>query len=383
MNETTLKSFDRQLRLVLDKLPQRRVNLPQNKPSSILIIKLSAMGDALCMMPAARMISLAFPAATIDWLTTARTNSTVFAGLDFIKKTILLPTKRIEIIVFFVRQILQFRRYDLIIDFDQYYQVSELIARFGKISAGFEAPLKGKTFLITSKYQPDLNEKYQFRNLARQVINHWLITCPDYEPTLPEILSQYEPSEELEASMNVLDSVSRPVLVIYPGSSQNAKFRRWAWENYHQIILNFQNRCDVIVAGGPDEIDLAKVLETGDYRVQNWIGRWSLLDWAWFFRTERPILLGNDGGLLHVADAIGLPTISIFGPSRFAKWGSVNSHSIAFETEMDCRPCLRNYLDEVPQYCWKGTTECLTEISLSAVIRTIECEIERNRNELY
>ena len=377
MKKKKLKTFDRQLRLVLAKLPRHRVGVPDSQPSTILIIKLSAMGDALCMMPAVRMISLAFPAATIDWLTTTRTNPQVFAHLKFIRKVILLPTKQLEIVLFFIKQFSRLRRYDLIVDFDQYYQTSELIARLGKISAGFEAPLKGKTFSITSKYQPELNEKYNFRDLAIHTVNHWLATCPDYEPELPEILSQYKPPKELLESIKLIESAGQPVLVIYPGSSRNAKFRRWGWENYRQIILEFQNRCEVVLAGGPDESDLVHILENLDSNVQNWIGRWSLLDWAWFFQKKQPILLGNDGGLLHIADAIGLPTISVFGPSRFAKWGSVNSRSIAFETEMDCRPCLRSYMGEVPQKCWKGTTECLTQISPVAVMRTVENAIEK------
>ena len=76
---------------------------------------------------------------------------------------------------------------------------------------------------------------------------------------------------------------------------------------------------------------------------------------------------GNDGGLLHVAGAVNLPVIGIFGPSKSSKWGSIHPDSVAFEVELDCRPCLQNYLGKVPQECWKGTSECLSRIAPTMV----------------
>ena len=135
----------------------------------------------------------------------------------------------------------------------------------------------------------------------------------------------------------------------------------------------------MVIAGGPDEQDISITVAKEGLKAHNWIKRWSLLDWAWFFHNEKPCLMGNDGGLLHLAEAVRLPVIGIFGPSRFSKWGSVNPESIAFETDVDCRPCLRNYLGDVPQRCWKGTSECLTRIPTNVVIDAIEQSINRTR----
>ncbi|MET5013487.1 glycosyltransferase family 9 protein, partial [Burkholderia pseudomallei] len=43
-------------------------------PTRVLIIKLSAMGDSLCLFTRVLQLALAFPGATIDWLTSNRSN---------------------------------------------------------------------------------------------------------------------------------------------------------------------------------------------------------------------------------------------------------------------------------------------------------------------
>ena len=154
MNTQTLKYLDRLVKLILVVLPRRSKLDVHIEPNSILVIKLSAMGDALCVMPAVRMINKAFASAAVDWLTTNRTNPEIFRNLGFLNKTIILPITKFAAILFVLRSFWQFRRYDLIIDFDQYYQISELLARCGKLSAGFDAPLKGRTFGIKEPYHP-------------------------------------------------------------------------------------------------------------------------------------------------------------------------------------------------------------------------------------
>ena len=383
MNTQTLKYLDRLVKLILVVLPRRSKLDVHIEPNSILVIKLSAMGDALCVMPAVRMIKNAFPSATVDWLTTNRANPEIFRNLGFLNKTIILPITKFAAILFVLRSFWQFRRYDLIIDFDQYYQVSELLARCGKLSAGFDAPLKGRTFGIKVPYHPELNEKYQFRDLAEQVINHWCAGHPPYDPSCLEIIANYDPPKELLDALGSVKSKNLPLLVIYPGSSRSAKFRRWNWHNYLEVILHFQGICEVIVAGSSDEEDISQLLEKENLKAHNWIGRWTLLDWAWIFAIEKPCLLGNDGGLLHVAGAVNLPVIGIFGPSKFSKWGSVHSDSVSLEVELDCRPCLQNYLGKVPQECWKGTSECLSRISPTKVIEAINHMLGKVETRTY
>jgi len=377
MQLSTLKMLDAWLRGAKKILrPKRLHGVKLGDTSSVLIIKLSAMGDALCMLPAARMLSEAFPGVKIDWLTTHRANPSLFDKLSFLRSIIIVPTRLGQLLVFMPTLAWKCRRYELIIDLDQYYSLSEMLAWFGRNSVGFNTPLKGSLFSLAVEYDPHLNEKLQFRNVVREIVTRWGGSETQFEPCLKEMIFKTDYSPNARKKIQEVKSCGEPILVIYPGSSANAIFRRWDWSNYHVVIEHFRRKCSIVIAGGPDETSIAEMLNKHNDGVFNWINELSLRDWALFFYRESPILVGNDGGLLHIADAVGLPMVSIFGPSRYSKWGSVHEQSVGLEKDLGCRPCLKNYLGIVPNCCWKGTSQCLSMISPDEVIDEIEKQFE-------
>lgn len=372
MNISTLKKIDVVIGWALGFFPPRKDRPGQFEPTRILVIKLSAMGDALCLMPSVRVLADALPSAKIDWLTTNRSNPELFQSLPFLSSVITLKTSIFGLITSLIPLLFQIKKYDLVVDFDQYYRISEIFARLGRVSAGFDAPLKGATFTIKAPYREELNEKYQFLGLVHVVLGRLGVLPGTYTAALQEILTGYQPDEYLRELVESLREGQTEVLVIYPGSGKGASFRRWSWDRFETVIERFQDCTTVLIAGGQDELDIQALIEQRSLRVKNCIDRWSIQDWLWLLSQIRPIVIGNDGGFLHIAEAAGIPSIGIFGPSKFSKWGSINPDSIGLEVELDCRPCLKNYLGEVPEKCWRGNLQCLKEIQPSAVIKIID-----------
>lgn len=372
-----LKIFDRSLALVLARLP---VKAPpkQDVPKKVLAIKLSAMGDVLCLMPALRMLHDTLPETEIDWLTTHRANPGLFSKLDFLKNTLLLPVSPHRMPLFFFKHFRKLRSYDLVIDFDQYYRVSELIAFCGRSSAGFHAPLKGRTFSLAQSYEAHKSEKLQFSDLVKLVIDFYGKQPAPYSVELPELLAGFEPSLALQKFARSLKEKGLPVVVLYPGSSMNAAFRRWDLSNYHEVIKMLTGRCSFIVAGGPDEVELKPFFFQIGLDDIDYINAWTLKEWLWILRHCADLLVGNDGGLLHLAESQGVPMVGIFGPALYAKWGSINPASIAIETEMGCRPCLRNYEGHVPSQCARSDRACLQMLKPEQVVHAIETRIRND-----
>ena len=77
--------------------------------------------------------------------------------------------------------------------------------------------------------------------------------------------------------------------------------------------------------------------------------------------------MGNDAGLLHLAESQGMPVVGIFGPNIYSKWGSINPASSAAEIELECRPCIKSYLGQVPSICMRGDVKCIEDISTKNV----------------
>lgn len=336
-------------------------------PKRVLVIKLSAMGDAICLMPAVRSLHESFDDVRIDWLTSRRSVPAFFSSIPFIHRIYILPTSSIRLLVFFIRQIFYFRRYDLIIDFDQYYRISELISFLGKSNAGFSTPLKGRKYSLSISYNPLRNEKLVFSDLVNLIVSEWQGRSICYSPLLPELLIGFVPSDRLMTFSDQCSKSTKPILVIYPGSSPNAIYRRWPISRYIELIRLFDPSCQIIVAGGPDEYPLKHEIEQAGYVSVDHIGAWSLHEWLWIFRNMRGIFVGNDAGLLHLAESQGMPVIGVFGPNIYSKWGSINPESSAAETDLECRPCIRSYLGQVPQRCMRGDIKCLTDVTTESV----------------
>ena len=74
--------------------------------------------------------------------------------------------------------------------------------------------------------------------------------------------------------------------------------------------------------------------------------------------------VGNDSGLTHLAEAMGVPVVALFGPTveTFGYYPSLAS-SKTVERSMTCRPCSRNG----SRPCPKGNQECMTGIDVDTV----------------
>ena len=78
------------------------------------------------------------------------------------------------------------------------------------------------------------------------------------------------------------------------------------------------------------------------------------------------LVLGPDSGPLHLAAAVGAPTVTLFGPAdpvEFGPWGDPARHAV-LTTDIACRPCrILDWPDDDPAY-----HPCVRDIPPHAVI---------------
>ncbi len=168
-----------------------------------------------------------------------------------------------------------------------------------------------------------------------------------------------------------LASTGLPTIAIYPGSSMNASFRRWDLEKYIYIIKKINPYANFMIVGGPDEVELKQSLNMSGLSAIDFINEWTLLELLWIFKNVANLFVGNDAGVLHLAESQGVPIVGIFGPNIYSKWGSINSESVSIEVEIDCRPCLRSFEGHVPSACRRGDVACLGMIDAEVVANAI------------
>ncbi len=128
------------------------------------------------------------------------------------------------------------------------------------------------------------------------------------------------PAAEIAAWRQANELGERPAIVLAPGSVGIHK--RWPYYGEAARALAAEGY-DIWVVGGPGETALAReIAATGGPRVRDLTGG-DLRNGILAIAAAR-LAIANDSGLLHVAAAIGTPTIGIFGPTSPWHWAPLN-----------------------------------------------------------
>ena len=152
----------------------------------------------------------------------------------------------------------------------------------------------------------------------------------------------------------------RPIVGIHPGAA--VAVRRWGHERFAHVAnaLEEQINARVVVFADPDGYGAQISLRARPVIVQRplreVVAAISLCD----------ILICSDSGLMHVANALGVPVVALFGPGQAEWFGPRGGPSrVVRVEEMPCRPCFDS--------CQFSVAHCMTQLPESEVVeRTLE-----------
>lgn len=153
-----------------------------------------------------------------------------------------------------------------------------------------------------------------------------------------------------------------PIVALAPGAVGPSK--RWPAGAYAALTRRLlANGASVWVLGGPAEKALAGEI-IGDTAARDLTGP-DLRD-AILALASATVAISNDSGLLHVAAALGIPTIGIFGPTSPWHWAPLNPLAATVETRspLACRPCHK-------PVCRLGHHNCMREIGVDQVFAAV------------
>ncbi len=171
------------------------------------------------------------------------------------------------------------------------------------------------------------------------------------------------PADEIDRWRQANGLASNPAVALAPGSVGASK--RWTYYAETARLLA-QQGLDVWVVGGPGEKALAtEIVAAGGPRVRDLTGndlRNGILAMA-----AAGVAISNDSGLMHVAAAIGTPTMGIFGPTSPQLWAPLNDLAATVQTKtmLPCQPCHRTV-------CRMNDHRCMRDIPAADVAAIAE-----------
>jgi heptosyltransferase-2 len=161
-------------------------------------------------------------------------------------------------------------------------------------------------------------------------------------------------------------SGSTQFIAVAPGSRWPMK--QWSEDRYldlcRRIIEKYSYK--IVLLGDKNDAPVTGWIRAslGDDVIDQ-AGNIGLMQTAAWIRCSKAFV-GNDSGLMHLAEAVGVPVLALFGPTveQFGYYPSLPGSKVC-ERDLECRPCSRN--GSLP--CPKGTQECLTGIGVEDIER--------------
>jgi heptosyltransferase-2 len=153
--------------------------------------------------------------------------------------------------------------------------------------------------------------------------------------------------------------------------------KMWPGERFAESAGRLAERhgLPVLLFGGADERKMCGEIEAminGAHpraRVLNLAGRLSLLETGCAM-DRCAVVLANDTGLMHIAEARGVPVVAVFGPTvrKFGFFPRGARATVVEHPGLSCRPCTHIGLPRCPL----GHFRCMKEIAPDEVIRCAE-----------
>jgi len=185
---------------------------------------------------------------------------------------------------------------------------------------------------------------------------------------LPELVV---PQAEIDAWRKArgLIADARPIVTLAPGAVGAGK--AWPPERYGELAKALAaDGASVWVLGGPNETPVAKqIVAAGGGRVRDLTS--DDLRNAILANAAADAAVTNDSGLMHVAAAIGTPTVALFGPTSPWHWKPLNPLAAIIEPPGDEEAAKRARSEGNDAVRHRRTAEIAVETVLTAVRNTL------------
>jgi ADP-heptose:LPS heptosyltransferase len=342
----------------------------------ILIVKFLGMGSILLATPLLRRLSVAYPDARITFLT-LEPNAELVHRLDWVDDIVVVPKTGLLRLLFSVPGLLSTlrrARYDLVIDLEFYSRLSNLVSwgSGARRRVGFFVRARWRGSLLTDSVY--FNARLPYGDAVLALLRPLgLETADRPRPSAPRL----RPDEEAAATAR-LTTLGVPqegtLVVVNVNASDLCIERRWPEERFARLVERFRHEVAtvdrfVFIGAGSETGAVKSVLdhvETGTLPCcLDLSGRTTLLELAVLLERSA-LLITNDSGPMHLAAALGVPTLSFFGPETPALYGPQGDNHLIFYEAHWCSPCLSVYNAKIAM-C-HGQNECMRRIELDHVL---------------
>ena|GEM_PF-5132235 len=167
---------------------------------------------------------------------------------------------------------------------------------------------------------------------------------------------------------------SKRFIGIHSGTNKLSIGRRWPAEKFVELIKTILDKYEeysILFFIGPDDEDIGeeirRKISSDRFIAVKGLG----ISQVAGLISKCECFISNDSGLMHIAGALKIPLVAIWGPTNLRKSCPTSDSQIIIKKDLSCMPC---YKIGEPIECVHR--RCLTEINVSEVIRGFESLIK-------
>lgn len=338
------------------------------------MLRLSAIGDIVLTTPLLRVLRRRFPNARIDFVVKKPFTELVEHSPHLNTVHGVDPAAGFQSLMQLGRH-LRNLRYNLVLDLHRNFRtilLTQLCA--APVVAHYKKPLLRRWLMVkfklsTMQQVPPVSQRY-LRTAA-------FLEVEDDGAGTELFWKEAHEEEALRALQEAGWKKDQRLLAVAPGAGYFTK--RWPLAYFAEVVRRFNNEhrdMAVAILGGPQDREYGSFIRAqSGVEVFDLTGRCSLLASAAVIKRSR-LLLANDSGLMHIAEAVRTPVLALFGSTtrELGFFPQRSSSHVIEHHSLSCRPCSHLGYPACP----RGHFRCMKEITPHQVLG----ELEKTLNEV-
>jgi len=329
-------------------------------PKSLLIVLLGAIGDVVRAFPLVTQISENYPDCMITWAVES-------PSLEIVKCH---PE---------VNRIVEYRRKDGIFAYLKF--IKELRSESYDVSIDLQRHFKSgmTTFFANASMRIGFNKKnsreanYLFQTDTIDPVEHFSDKVEQYMKFCEKLgftasekrehLLESSPEEIFAFEKKLKDIAESQGVIIVPKEKRALfligstwKTREWGADYYAKLSESLMENYQIqsyLVGSSKDSQLAGEILKSSRVPIINLLGHTSLREYKTLCAISA-LGVGSDSGPLHIASGVGLPVISLWGPTSPTRSRPFNNYQNVLQSPIGCAGCYQRVCPGLDKLCMKS-----------------------------
>lgn len=352
-------------------------------PSKIMFMGFAEMGSIILAYPAIKKVKDRYPSAKLYfWTFEENLNIVNIIGLIPESNIFLIRNQNLLAIFFDVLENLKkIRRegIDLAIDFELFSRFSSILGYLSKAKSkvGFnkykmEGLYRGDLHTHKVIYNHHIHISQNFIALVEAATLKGPFAAPllrkvfdEGKLSIPKTIIQKDTMANFWIKLKSKNQSINPdskIVVMRFDFDDRISVRMWPDRHYLSLIKKLLEKEDIYIVLIGVKPNVSRILTIGE-RCINLIGETTIADLLCLFNISK-VLVGHDGGTLHLASMSNIHIIALFGPESHLLYGPLTENVTFFYKNLYCSPCLSAY-NHRNTICQDN--KCMQEININEV----------------